>query len=178
MKEMGGAWRLRVLLYGYCRGVASSRKIEQATYEDVAFRFLPADTHPDHDTIAAFRKRHLDALAGLFLQVLQLCQKAGLVKLGHVAIDGTKIKANASKHQAISYSPDGGDGATVAAGSGGATAEGGGDRRGRGRAVWQASALGKTSALFQRGCMCFQSWLRNHRAPLFWGWYYFTALLY
>ena len=94
---------LRVLLYGYCRGVASSRKIEQATYEDVAFRFLSADTHPDHDTIAAFRKRHLDAIAGLFLQVLQLCQKAGLVKLGHVAIDGTKIKANASKHKAMSY---------------------------------------------------------------------------
>ncbi len=94
---------LRVLLYGYCRGVASSRKIEQATYEDVAFRFLSADTHPDHDTIAAFRKRHLEALAGLFVQVLQLCQKAGLVKLGHVAIDGTKIKANASKHKAMSY---------------------------------------------------------------------------
>ena len=94
---------LRVLLYGYCRGVVSSRKIEQATYEDVAFRFLSADTHPDHDTIASFRKRHLDALAGLFLQVLQLCQKAGLVKLGHVAIDGTKMKANASKHKAMSY---------------------------------------------------------------------------
>jgi transposase len=94
---------LRVLLYGYCRGVASSRKIEQATYEDVAFRFLSADTHPDHDTIAAFRKRHLEALGGLFVQVLQLCQKAGLVKLGHVAIDGTKIKANASKHKAMSY---------------------------------------------------------------------------
>ena len=109
---------LRLLLYGYCRGVASSRKIEQATYEDVAFRFLSADTHPDHDTIAAFRKRHLDALAGLFLQVLQLCQKAGLVKLGHVAIDGTKMKANASKHKAMSYSPNGGHGAAVAAGSG------------------------------------------------------------
>ncbi len=60
---------LRVLLYGYCRGVASSRKIEQATYEDVAFRFLSADTHPDHDTIAAFRKCHLEALAGRFVQV-------------------------------------------------------------------------------------------------------------
>ena len=94
---------LRILLYGYCRGVASSRKIEQATYEDVAFRFLSADQHPDHDTIAAFRKRHLEALAGLFVQILQLCQKAGLVKLGHVAIDGTKIKANASKHKAMSY---------------------------------------------------------------------------
>jgi len=94
---------VRLLLYGYCKGVASSRKIEQATYEDVAFRYLSGDTHPDHDTIAAFRKRHLDALAGLFVQVLQLCQRAGLVKLGHVAIDGTKMKANASKHKAMSY---------------------------------------------------------------------------
>lgn len=94
---------VRLLLYGYCKGVASSRKIEQATHEDVAFRYLSGDTHPDHDTIAAFRKRHLGALAGLFVQVLQLCQKAGLVKLGHVAIDGTKMKANASKHKAMSY---------------------------------------------------------------------------
>ena len=94
---------VRLLLYGYCLGVVSSRKIERATYEDVAFRYLSADAHPDHDTIAAFRKRHLEALAGLFVQALRLCQKAGLVKLGHVAIDGTKIKANASKHKAMSY---------------------------------------------------------------------------
>jgi transposase len=97
------AMMVRVLLYGYCLGVVSSRKIERATYEDVAFRYLSADTHPDHDTIAAFRKRHLEALAGLFVQALRLCEKAGLVKLGHVAIDGTKIKANASKHKAMSY---------------------------------------------------------------------------
>jgi transposase len=97
------AMMVRVLLYGYCLGVVSSRKIERATHEDVAFRFLSADTHPDHDTIATFRKRHLSALAGLFVQALQLCQKAGLVKLGHVSIDGTKIKANASKHKAMSY---------------------------------------------------------------------------
>ena len=94
---------VRLLLYGYCLGVVSSRKMERATHEDVAFRYLSADTHPDHDTIAAFRKRHLDALAGLFVQALRLCQKAGLVTLGHVAIDGTKIKANASKHKAMSY---------------------------------------------------------------------------
>jgi transposase len=94
---------LRVLLYGYSMGVYSSRKIETRTYEDVAFRYLSADAHPDHDTIAEFRKRHLDALAGLFTQALLLCEKAGLVKLGHVAIDGTKIKANASKHKAMSY---------------------------------------------------------------------------
>jgi len=94
---------LRVLLYGYATGVYSSRKIEARTYEDVAFRYLSADAHPDHDTFAEFRKRHLEALAGLFTQALLLCEKAGLVKLGHVAIDGTKIKANASKHKAMSY---------------------------------------------------------------------------
>lgn len=92
-----------LLLYAYCIGLPSSRKIEQATYHSVAFRILTADQHPDHDTIASFRKRHLKALAGLFVQVLQLCQKAGLVKLGHVALDGTKVKANASKHKAMSY---------------------------------------------------------------------------
>ena len=94
---------VRLLLYGYCTGVVSSRKMERATHEDVPFRYLSADTHPDHDTISAFRKRHLEALGGLFVQALRLCQKAGLVKLGHVAIDGSKIKANASKHKAMSY---------------------------------------------------------------------------
>src|SRR6266480_7240413 len=93
----------RLLLYGYCVGVASSRAIERKTYEDVAFRYLAADQHPDHDTIANFRKQHLARLGELFVQALQLCQKAGLVKLGHVAIDGTKIQANASKHKAMSY---------------------------------------------------------------------------
>jgi len=94
---------VRVLLYGYCLGMVSSRKLERATYQDVAFRYLAADQHPDHDSIASFRQTHLEALAGLFLQALQLCEKAGLVKLGHVAIDGTKLKANASKHKAMSY---------------------------------------------------------------------------
>lgn len=94
---------LRVLLYGYATGVYSSRKIEARTYEDVAFRYLSGDQHPDHDTFAEFRKRHLPALAGLFTQALLLCEKAGLVKLGHVAIDGTKVKAQASKHKAQSY---------------------------------------------------------------------------
>jgi len=92
-----------LLLYAYCVGVPSSRKIEKATYERVPFRVLTADQHPDHDTIAEFRKRHLGALVGLFVQVLLICQKAGLVKLGHVALDGTKVKANASKHKAMSY---------------------------------------------------------------------------
>jgi transposase len=92
-----------LLVYAYCVGKPSSRRIEQATYEDVAFRVLAGDQHPDHDCIAAFRKEHLEALAGLFMQVLELCRKAGLVKLGHIAIDGTKMKANASKHKAMSY---------------------------------------------------------------------------
>jgi transposase len=94
---------VRLLLYGYANGVYSSRKIETRTYEDVAFRYLAGDQHPDHATLAEFRKRHLRALAGLFTQALLLCAKAGLVKLGHVAVDGTKIKANASKHKAMSY---------------------------------------------------------------------------
>lgn len=94
---------VRLLLYGYASGVYSSRKIEARTYEDVAFRFLSGDQHPDHATIAEFRKRHLEALASLFTQALLLCEKAGLVKLGHVAIDGSKIRANASKHKAMSY---------------------------------------------------------------------------
>lgn len=97
------AMMLKLLVYGYCIGVRSSRRIERATFDDVAFRFLSADQHPDHDCIASFRKRHLGILPGLFAQVLQLCREAGLVKLGHVALDGTKVKANASKHKAMSY---------------------------------------------------------------------------
>ena len=103
MSAYAPAMMVRVLLYGYATGVYSSRKIQAKTYDDVAFRFLSADEHPDHSTLAEFRKRHLKALAGLFLEAVQLCAKAGLVKLGHVAIDGTKIKANASKHKAMSY---------------------------------------------------------------------------
>ena len=94
---------VKLLLYAYCTGKPSSRKIERATFEDVGYRVLSGDQHPDHDSIADFRKRHLPALAGLFLQALKLCEKAGLVKLGHVALDGTKVKANASKHKAMSY---------------------------------------------------------------------------
>jgi transposase len=92
-----------VLLYAYCVGVVSSRKIARRLEEDVAFRVLAANNTPDFRTIADFRKRHLAALRGLFVQVLRLCQKAGLVKLGHVCLDGTKLKANASKHKAMSY---------------------------------------------------------------------------
>lgn len=97
------AMMVKVLLYAYCIGVPSSRKIEKRLCEDIAFRVLAANNTPDFRTISDFRKDHLKALAGLFLQVLKLCQKAGLVKLGHVALDGTKIKANASKHKAMSY---------------------------------------------------------------------------
>jgi transposase len=93
----------RLLLYGYCIGTTSSRKIEQGTHDNVAFRYLSADQHPDHDTLAAFRQQHLEALAGLFVQALRLCQKAGLVKLGNVAIDGSKIKANASTRRSVGY---------------------------------------------------------------------------
>lgn len=93
----------KLLFYGYCVGRASSRKLEQATHEDVAVRYLAANQHPDHDTIAEFRRRHLEELARLFVQVLQLCAKAGLVKLGHVAIDGTKMRANASRQKSVSY---------------------------------------------------------------------------
>ena len=92
-----------LLLYAYCVGKPSSRKIELATWEEVPYRVLTADQHPDHATIAEFRRRHLTVLEGLFLQVLWLCKQAGLVKLGHVALDGTKVKANASKRKAMSY---------------------------------------------------------------------------
>lgn len=97
------ALMVKLLLYGYCTGRLSSRKLEQATYDDVAFRVLTCDQHPDHDSIADFRKRHLPELGQLFVQVLQLCQRAGLVKLGHVAVDGTKIKANAAKSESLRY---------------------------------------------------------------------------
>ncbi len=94
---------VKALLYGYCVGVASSRRIAQRLHEDIAFRVLAANNTPDFRTISDFRKDNLDALSGLFIQVLALCQQAGLVKLGHVALDGTKVKANASKHKAMSY---------------------------------------------------------------------------
>ena len=94
---------VKVLLYGYCTGVASSRRIARRLHEDIAFRVLAANNTPDFRTVSDFRKDHLAALGGLFLQVLELCRKAGLVKLGHVALDGTKVKANASRNKAMSY---------------------------------------------------------------------------
>jgi transposase len=92
-----------LLLYAYCVGLPSSRKIEKACWEDAAFRVLTGNQQPDHSRISDFRRRHLGALSGLFVQVLRLCQKAGLVSLGHVALDGTKLRANASKHKAMSH---------------------------------------------------------------------------
>jgi len=93
----------RLLLYGYSIGVTSSRAIEKATFDNLAFRYLSADQHPDHDTIASFRQEHLEALAGLFVQALRLCHQAGLVRLGNVALDGTKILANASTHRSVTH---------------------------------------------------------------------------
>jgi transposase len=94
---------LSLLFYGYATGVFSSRKIEQATYDSVAFRFISANTHPDHDTIASFRKRFLEQLEPLFVEILMLAREMGLLKLGKISLDGTKIKANASKHHALSW---------------------------------------------------------------------------
>lgn len=97
------AMMLKLLFYGYCVGIRSSRRIEQKTFEDVAFRVLSCDAHPDHSRISDFRKRHLPVIKKLFVEVLGLCKEFGLVKLGKVAFDGSKIKANASKHKAMSY---------------------------------------------------------------------------
>jgi transposase len=94
---------LSLLFYGYATGVFSSRKIEKATYDSVAFRFISANTHPDHDTIATFRRRFLAQLKPLFVQILMLAREMGLLKIGKVSLDGTKVKANASKHHALSW---------------------------------------------------------------------------
>lgn len=94
---------VRLLVYGYATGRRSSRVIERATHEDVAFRYLSVNQQPDHDTIATFRKRHLPALEGLFTQVLGLCRRAGLVKVGTVAVDGTKMLANANPERTVRY---------------------------------------------------------------------------
>jgi len=94
---------LKLLIYGYATGTCSSRKLEAATYRDVAVRMLCADQHPDYRSIARFRERHSEALADLFGETLRLCSEAGLLKLGSLALDGTKLRANASRHKAMSY---------------------------------------------------------------------------
>ena len=92
-----------LLLYAYCVGMPSSRKIERACYEDLPFRVLSGNQQPDHTRISEFRRRHLELLEDLFVQVLRLCQKSGLVQMGQVALDGTKVEANASIHKAMSH---------------------------------------------------------------------------
>ncbi len=94
---------LGLVVYGYATGVFSSRALERATYDSVAFRFIAANDHPDHDTIATFRRRFLSEIEGLFVQVLLLAREAGVLKLGTVALDGTKVHAHASRHSALSY---------------------------------------------------------------------------
>ncbi len=94
---------LGIIIYGYATGVFSSRKLERATYDSVALRFIAANEHPDHDTIAAFRRRFLQQIETLFVQMLGVAREMGVLKLGTVALDGTKIHANASRHSALSY---------------------------------------------------------------------------
>lgn len=94
---------LSILVYGYATGVFSSRKLENATYDSIAFRFVAADEHPDHDTLNTFRKRFLKDIEALIVQVLMIARTMGVLKLGNIALDGSKIKANASRHSALSY---------------------------------------------------------------------------
>jgi transposase/IS5 family transposase len=94
---------LSLLIYGYATGTHSSRKIERATYDSLAFRFIACDQHPDHDTLANFRRRFGEQFAAVFLQVLQVARENQLSRFGTVSLDGTKIKANASRHSALSY---------------------------------------------------------------------------
>lgn len=115
LRAMSGAYRgsgsasyhprmlLGILVYGYATGVFSSRKLERATYDSLAFRFIAANDHPDHDTIASFRRRFLKEIEALFVEVLLLAREMGVLKMGTVALDGTKIHANASRHSALSY---------------------------------------------------------------------------
>ena len=94
---------IALLISRYCAGIRSSRKLEQATYTDVAFRVITGGLHPDHSAISEFRRVHQLAFRDVFLEVLRLCRAAGMVKLAHVALDGTKIEANASRHKAMSH---------------------------------------------------------------------------
>jgi transposase len=97
------AMMVALLFYGYATGVFSSRKLERATYDSVAFRYVAANGHPDHDTIAHFRQRFLQELSALFVQILQVAQQTGVLKVGQVSLDGTKVHANASRHSALSW---------------------------------------------------------------------------
>ena len=97
------AMLLAMLIYGYLTGLFSSRKIEEATYDSIAFRFLAGNTHPDHSSLAGFRKRFQNEFKDIFFQVLVVAHEMGIVRMGRIAVDGTKIGANASKHSALSY---------------------------------------------------------------------------
>ena len=97
------AMLVALLFYGYATGVFSSRKLEQASYDSVAFRYISGDQHPDHDTIANFRKRFLSELEGLFKQILEVAAELGTLRLGTVSLDGSKMQGNASKHKAMSW---------------------------------------------------------------------------
>jgi transposase len=115
LRSMSGSYRgsgeasyppqllLGLIIYGYATGVFSSRKLERATHDSVAFRFVAANQHPDHDTIANFRRRFLPRIEALFVQVLGVAREMGVLQMGTVALDGTKIHANASRHSALSY---------------------------------------------------------------------------
>jgi transposase len=94
---------LGVLVYGYATGVFSSRKLERATYDSVAFRYIAANDHPDHDTMATFRRRFLKDIEKLFVEVLKLAREMGMLKMGAIALDGTKVHAIASRHSALSH---------------------------------------------------------------------------
>ncbi|MDB5908158.1 MAG: transposase [Massilia sp.] len=94
---------LAILVYGYATGVFSSRKLERATYDSVAFRYIAAGSHPDHDALARFRRRFRGELENLFVQVLEMAREMKLLKAGTICLDGTKIQANASRHSALSY---------------------------------------------------------------------------
>ena len=125
----------KVLVYGYCVGVFSSRRLERRLIEDVAFRILAAGNEPDFRTISEFRRIHLKALEGLFVQVLAVARKLGAMKLGRVAIDGSKIKANASKHKAMSHERMLRERAASARGGQALAGRGRTDRQGRGQTI-------------------------------------------
>jgi len=144
-------WMVALLLHGYASGLYSSRRIARACRERNDFVMIVALDPPDFRTISDFRKRHLKALGELFLQVLKLCETAGLVKLGHVALDGTKIKANASKHKAMSYERmkkrEAELKADRATGTGGSRVPGVGGLRGRCRAMLARADVGAGASI-------------------------------
>ena len=119
---------LALLIYGYANGIFSSRRIERATYRDIGVRFVSANVHPDHDTIASFRRENFTAVAESFLQVLLLAKELKLLKVGVVSVDGSKFKADASKHRSVSYARAGGAGGPAEAGDRGSDGACGGGR--------------------------------------------------